>query len=287
MNIKTLIDYFEVFANNHPILRTFSWGNLSDYSRDTFITQYPAIHIVPLPGSIDKTFTDMSFSVLVYDLLNEDVDTPLQSNQLDSMALTQEILNDFINEFINELTDFGFFLQMPVQYTPFVDRFAESVCGIEANITITAEQTSCIPDFDWCNQLTLSTNYTPSGFANPNGTYTLLNEGSGIYVDTSVRIRCEDYLGDNYSIWGLDGGVDWLILVKPNTDTNNFVLTPQYQSYPSFECGLDEPSFFTPGARFPIRTTPSTNGLLYPEPGKVNWGSSFNATISYPSTCLI
>jgi hypothetical protein len=147
MNIKTLINYFEVFTNNHPILRTFSWGNLSDYSRDTFITEYPALHVVPLPGNVGTTSTDMSFSILIYDLLNEQVGNPLESNQLDSMALTQEILNDFVNEFINQLTDFGYFLNTPVQYTPFVDRFAESVCGIEATITITAEQTACIPPF--------------------------------------------------------------------------------------------------------------------------------------------
>lgn len=147
MNIKTLINYFETFTNNHPILRTFSWGNLSDYSRDTFITEYPAIHIVPQPSTIDTTSTNMSFSVLIYDLLNEYVGNPINSNQLDSMALTQEILNDFINEFINQLTDYGYYLQMPVQFTPFVDRFAESVCGVEAIITITMEQTACIPPY--------------------------------------------------------------------------------------------------------------------------------------------
>jgi hypothetical protein len=36
---------------------------------------------------------------------------------------------------------------MPIQFTPFVDKFKESVCGVEATITITMEQTACIPPF--------------------------------------------------------------------------------------------------------------------------------------------
>jgi hypothetical protein len=36
---------------------------------------------------------------------------------------------------------------MPIQFTPFVDKFKESVCGVEATITITIEQTACIPPF--------------------------------------------------------------------------------------------------------------------------------------------
>jgi len=145
MNIKTLIDYFRNFTEQHPILRTFSWGNLSDYSREDYITQYPALHIVPLPATLGNTSTDMTFSVLIYDLLNEYVGDPINSNQLDSMALCQDILNDFVNEFINQLTDYGYYLQMPITFSPFVDRFAESVCGVEAQIVITMEQTSCIP----------------------------------------------------------------------------------------------------------------------------------------------
>ena len=147
MTIKNLITYFRQFTTNHPILQTFSWGNLSDYSREDYITQYPAIHFVPQPSTLDDTSQDISFSVLIYDLLNEYMDNPVNSNQLDSMALCEEILGDFVNDFINQLTDYGYYLQMPVNYTYFVDRFKESVCGIEANITITIEQTACIPPY--------------------------------------------------------------------------------------------------------------------------------------------
>jgi hypothetical protein len=147
MTYKDLIKIFYVFAAQHPILQTYSWGNLSDYSRDTFITKYPAIHWVPQPSLVDNNYTNINFTMLIYDLLDEWVGDDLRSNQLDSLSLCQEILNDFYAFFINQLTGYGFFLQNPVNFTPFSDRFQESVCGVEATITIVAEQSACIPPF--------------------------------------------------------------------------------------------------------------------------------------------
>ena len=145
MTIKNLITFFRQFTTQHPILKTFSWGNLSDYSREDYITEYPAIHFVPQPSTLGDTSQDITFSVLIYDLLNEYVDNPINSNQLDSMALCEEILGDFYNYFVNQLSQYGYYLQTPIQYSYFTDRFAESVCGVEGQITITIEQTACIP----------------------------------------------------------------------------------------------------------------------------------------------
>jgi hypothetical protein len=83
---------------------------------------------------------------MIYDLLNEFVGVEAQSNQLDSLSLCHEILNDFYAFFTNQLTGCGFYLQQPVQFSPFIDRFKEAVVGVEANITIIAEQTACLPD---------------------------------------------------------------------------------------------------------------------------------------------
>ena len=63
MTYKDLIKIFYVFAAQHPILQTYSWGNLSDYSRDTFITKYPAIHWVPQPSLVDNNYTNINFTM--------------------------------------------------------------------------------------------------------------------------------------------------------------------------------------------------------------------------------
>ena len=147
MTYKDLIKIFYVFAAQHPILKNWSWGNLSDYQREDYIQKYPALHIVPQPSTIDNTYTNFNFNILIFDLLNEYVGDDTKSNQLDSLSLCHEILNDFYAYFINQLTGYGFFLQNPVQFTPFLDRFKESVIGVEAQITIVSEQTACLPPF--------------------------------------------------------------------------------------------------------------------------------------------
>ena len=147
MTYKDLIKIFFVFAAQHPMLKNWSWGNLSDYQREDYIQKYPALHIVPQPSLIDNTFTNFNFTILFFDLLNEYVGEEANSNQLDSLSLCHEILNDFYAYFINQLTGYGFFLQNPVNFTPFNDRFKESVVGVEATITIVSEQTACLPPF--------------------------------------------------------------------------------------------------------------------------------------------
>jgi hypothetical protein len=149
MTYKNILDLFYEFRNQHPILSgtTFSWGNLSDYSREDYITKYPAIHFVPTQSIIDQTQNTFNWSVLIYDLLNEYVGTEDQSNQIYAMSIAHEILYDFYAWFANNLTDYGFYILTPITYNPFVDRFNQSVAGVEAQIQILVDQIACIPPF--------------------------------------------------------------------------------------------------------------------------------------------
>ena len=147
MTYKDLIKIFYVFAAQHPMLKNWSWGNMSDYQREDYIQKYPAIHWVPTPSTIDNDNTQFNFIMLVFDKLNEYVGNEEKSNQLDSLSLSHEILNDFYAYFINQLTGYGFYLQNPVSFSPFVDRFKEDCVGVEATITIVSEQTACIPPY--------------------------------------------------------------------------------------------------------------------------------------------
>ena len=149
MTYKNILDLFYHFRNQHPILSgtTFSWGNLSDYSREDYITKYPAIHFVPINSVIDQTQNTFIWNVLVYDLLNEYVGTQDKSNQIYALSQCHEILYDFYAYFANNLTDYGFYILTPIQYSPFIDRFNQSVSGVEAQISIQVEQIACIPPF--------------------------------------------------------------------------------------------------------------------------------------------
>jgi hypothetical protein len=148
MTYKDLIKVFRVFAAQHPILKDhFSWGQLSDYQREEYIQKYPAIHFVPIASVIDNTNTNFNFNILIFDLNNEWKDMSFNSNQLDSLSLCHEILNDFYAFFINQTTNYNFYLQNPISFQPFLDKWKESVVGVEAQITIVCEQTACIPPY--------------------------------------------------------------------------------------------------------------------------------------------
>lgn len=149
MTYKNILDLFYYFRNQHPILSgtTISWGNLSDYSREDYITKYPAIHFVPQPSLLAPTANDFVWSVMIYDLLNEYVGDDTRSNQIYAISQCHEILQDFYAWFANNLTDYGYYILAPIQYSVFVDRFNQSVAGVEAQITIQVEQLACLPPF--------------------------------------------------------------------------------------------------------------------------------------------
>jgi len=146
MTYKDLMTLFQAFATQHPMLKGhFSWGNMSDYQRNEYIQKYPAMHAVPLTSSLQDTATYFTFSILMFDINNEWADMSQNSNQLDSLSMCHEILNDFYNWFINQINDRDFYLETPVAFTPFLDKWKEDVVGVEATITIISQQTACIP----------------------------------------------------------------------------------------------------------------------------------------------
>lgn len=169
MTYKNILDLFYYFRSQHPILSgtTISWGNLSDYSREDYITKYPAIHFVPQPSILAPTSNDFVWSIMIYDLLNEYVGDDTRSNQIYAISQCHEILQDFYAWFANNLTDYGYFILAPIQYSVFVDRFNQSVAGVEAQITIQVEQLACLPPFIPSPTPTTTSTPTPTPTATP------------------------------------------------------------------------------------------------------------------------
>ena len=138
-NYRTIIETFESFANQHPVLQTFTWGDLSDVGRNEEKIKYPLMHIIPTPSTINPTFTDFTFQVLFMDLLDDQ-----ELNQLDILKETHLILQDFSDYFINDLRDSSFALITPITFQPFIDRLPTRVCGVDATITLRVEGSFCL-----------------------------------------------------------------------------------------------------------------------------------------------
>lgn len=138
-NYRTIIERFETFVENHPILETFTWGDLSDVGRNNEKIKYPLLHIIPTPSTINPDYTDFNFQLLIMDLLDDE-----ELNQLDVLKECHLILQDFSNDFINDKQDYTYALLTPITFQPFIDRLPTRVCGVDAAITLRVEGSFCL-----------------------------------------------------------------------------------------------------------------------------------------------
>jgi|SRR5210317_1755069 hypothetical protein len=138
-NYRTIIETLEDWANSHPLVQTFSWGNLSDAGREVNKIEYPLFHVIPQPSTLEKDYTDFVFTIIIGDMVNDD-----ESSELDNLKISHLILQDFSSNFINETLDTTYQLLTPITFNPFLDRLDDKVCGVEANITFRVEGTFCL-----------------------------------------------------------------------------------------------------------------------------------------------
>lgn len=138
-NYRTIIETFDTFAQQHPLLKTFTWGELSDVGRNKEKITFPLLHVIPTPSTIYPDYTDFNFQVLFMDMLDDTED-----NQLDILKICHLILKDFSDYFINDLKDYSYALVTPIQFQPFLDRLPTRVAGVDASITLRVEGTFCL-----------------------------------------------------------------------------------------------------------------------------------------------
>ena len=138
-NYRTIIETFENFSNQHPLLKTFTWGDLSDVGRNNEKIEYPLMHVIPTPSSVYEDYTDFTFQILFMDLLDDE-----ELNQLDVLKESHLILQDFSAYFINDLRNTTYNLVTPIQFQPFIDRLPTRVCGVDATITLRVEGSFCL-----------------------------------------------------------------------------------------------------------------------------------------------
>jgi|31_taG_2_1085359.scaffolds.fasta_scaffold04023_4 hypothetical protein len=138
-NFKSIIDSFSGFSEQHPIIKTFTFGQMSDTGQDEELLDFPLMHVVPLPSTIHDTYTDFNFNIIFASMLDD-----IQSNNIEIVELCHYLLRDFIEYYINQLQSFNFYMVTPVNFTPFLDRFSIYVAGVEAQITLRVEGTYCL-----------------------------------------------------------------------------------------------------------------------------------------------
>jgi len=123
-NFKEIINYFEVFSNNHTQNNGYGWGNIADINTNDDM-EFPIIYVNPITSTIDNNVTIFKYDIYFLDVLLQD-----KSNLLDVMNNTKQIGNDFVFYFSDNSESTGFELDEDnVSISPFVGKFDELLGG--------------------------------------------------------------------------------------------------------------------------------------------------------------
>jgi hypothetical protein len=146
-----VLDLIEDFQQQSPILNSFGYGNLVDFSRtisgDTQNSpvKYPYLFVVPLTIQYDENTTEYQLSLIFADILTADMMN--EKDAVSDMSLECRRFLSYVKRGINtfpELYD-NMDLQLPVQAIPFMERMADHIAGvaIDVNLTVFEDINAC------------------------------------------------------------------------------------------------------------------------------------------------
>ena len=133
---KDVVNYFETLSLSHMAVHQFSSGTFSDIDVQTDTkspTRYPLVFLVHRAGEIDGggrlTFR---FTLIVADISKDK-----ESLEVNRLSDTHLILQDIISMCVlNSWETVQMEIQTPIETTPFVERFNNSLTGWAAEIDV-------------------------------------------------------------------------------------------------------------------------------------------------------
>jgi hypothetical protein len=173
-----VLDLIEDFQQQSPILNSFGYGNLVDFSRtisgDTQNSpvKYPYLFVVPLTIQYDENTTEYQLSLIFADILTADMMN--EKDAVSDMSLECRRFLSYVKRGINtfpELYD-NMDLQLPVQAIPFMERMADHIAGvaIDVNLTVFEDINAC--DYYPTPTPTQTSTSTPTPTVTPTNTLT-------------------------------------------------------------------------------------------------------------------
>ena len=143
---RDVVQQMRTICSNHPAIETFRVGPASMLEIPTddqpVSAKYPYVQMIPQPAMLDGRSTQFEFDLVVFDLAKDQLD--LEENIHNS---TMEILRDILAAYtVTTWRDVNYNMSLPIQATPFVEGFNNSVAGWTAQISIEAKS-----PFDQCH----------------------------------------------------------------------------------------------------------------------------------------
>ena len=136
MTYKEIVDRFEQTANQHYMIKDFGYGQLSDikvHSQDDE-ADYPYMFLNPTPHTREGVIMTYNFNMIMMDIATDEDDD--HSNWMAIQSKCQQYIDDVIAQLYYGYTDKPQIDYSNISYTPFKERFQDSVAGMTATISI-------------------------------------------------------------------------------------------------------------------------------------------------------
>jgi hypothetical protein len=183
-----LLDLFQEWVDNSPIVKTFGFGNLVDFSQNEDApVQYPYMFVVPQSIVYGENTTTYSLSILFSDILHSDLSN--EKDCVSDMSLQARRFISYIKRGMDQTPPLYDYMdiQLDANAIPFMERFGDHVAGValQANIIVFEDINACdyyiTPTLTPTNTATPTPTPTSSETATPTPTPTITPSPSRVY----------------------------------------------------------------------------------------------------------
>ena len=136
MTYKEIIDRFNNVADQHYMIKDFGYGQLSDikvHSQDGE-ADYPYLFLNPTSHLRNGTVMEYNFNMIMMDIAIDEDNS--KGNWINIQSQCQQYIDDVIAEMYYGYTDKPEITMDNITYTPFKERFQDSLAGMTAAIRI-------------------------------------------------------------------------------------------------------------------------------------------------------
>lgn len=139
VTFHTILDLLEIFQKQSPQLKTFGYGNLVDFGKNTSGTtvEYPYMFVVPQSISYNENTTQYTLNILFADILHPDLSN--EKDAVSDMSLQARRFLSYIKRGINTIPSLYDYMDvdLPAQALPYMERMADHTAGVALSVVIT------------------------------------------------------------------------------------------------------------------------------------------------------
>jgi hypothetical protein len=201
VSFHTVLDLIEQFQQESPILNSYGYGNLVDFSRtisgDTQNTpvKYPYLFAVPMTVEYSENTTIYQVSLIFTDIINTDYSN--EKDIISDMSLQARRFLSYVKRGIETFPDLynNLDIDLPVQAIPFMERMGDHVAGVamDVNLIVFEDINACdyypTPTPTVTTTSTPTPTITPTITPSPTSTQTVFSEvfSSGLTISAACN----------------------------------------------------------------------------------------------------